>query len=202
MKKNNPIHEVTDSADISPACMTATGFADIGKIGRGLNMVFRGYSLVFEALADQAEKLAMPPAQRGEEEAMKAAQEVKTADTPQGRKPDADAAQEKEDVGVTAGMEPPEEAALMHEEAALEAPAGPAVPGKENCTVTSDDISRVITTKLEQCGTAAKRKKFNEGIRDLFSVYLPDLPEKSRRLSALSADKFEAFLNDVAQITV
>ena len=52
--KSNPIEK---GIQASPASGIPTGFIDAAKLGRGLNAVFKGYALIFEAMAEQAELL-------------------------------------------------------------------------------------------------------------------------------------------------
>ena len=64
-----------------------------------------------------------------------------------------------------------------------------------SANITLDDIAGVITTKLEHCVSTAKKKNFNEKMRNLLKTY--EVP----KVSALSPEQYESFLNDVAQIT-
>ena len=60
--KSNPIEK---GIQVSPASGIPTGFIDAAKLGRGLNAVFKGYALIFAAMAEQAELLGVEPMVKG-----------------------------------------------------------------------------------------------------------------------------------------
>ena len=172
--KSNPIEK---GIQVSPASGIPTGFIDAAKLGRGLNAVFKGYALIFEAMAEQAELLGVEPMVKGVKDSETASETATSRDpSPKTVAPNTGSEEEKlpwekqpddEDAGAKA--------------AAKETVSQPAV-------ITADDLLKVAAQKI------TTNRKNSPKIKSLLTSY------GCGAISQLPEDKREAFLNDLAQL--
>lgn len=150
------------------------GGIDAAKLGAGLNTVFKGYAMIFEAMAEQAELLSSVVQKGGslEQEAEKepAGMEIPPADT----------------AGEDDSSTPPWEKDTDSTEAAQSTVAQTAKAEPANITV--DDLLKVASQKI------TTNRKNSPKIKALLTSY------GCGAISELPAEKREAFLNDLAQL--
>lgn len=171
---SNPIEK---GVPISPAASIPTGFIDAAKLGKGLNTVFKGYALIFEAMADQAELLSSMVQQTG------AAGQVAKKEPAKVEPSSADTA--KENPQNDNSTPPWEDNA--GEVNASETPASQNAKS-EPVAITVDDLLKVAAQKI------TTNRKNSPKIKALLASY------GCAAISELPEDKREAFLNDLAQL--
>lgn len=164
---------IEKSVQVSPVANIPTGCMDAAKLGKGLNMVFQGYSLVFEAMAQQAELLGLVAQQDGAAGQAPKKEEAPAVDT---------AKESAADDNST----PPWEG-NSGEANANETPAGQNAKS-EPVAITADDLLKVAAQKI------TTNRKNSPKIKALLTSY------GCAAISELPEDKREAFLNDLAQL--
>lgn len=178
--KSNPIEK---GIQVSPASGIPTGFIDAAKLGRGLNAVFKGYALIFEAMAEQAELLGVEPMVKGVKDS-EAASETATSRDPSPKTVVPNTGSEGEsssDEEKLPWEKQPDDADAEAKAAAKETVSQPAV-------ITADDLLKVAAQKI------TTNRKNSPKIKSLLTSY------GCGAISQLPEDKREAFLNDLAQL--
>lgn len=150
------------------------GGIDAAKLGAGLNTVFKGYAMIFEAMAEQAELLSSVVQKGGSLE--------QTAEKePAGMEnPPADTAEEDD------SSTPPWEKDADSTEATQSSAVQTAK--EEPANITVDDLLKVASQKI------TTNRKNSPKIKALLTSY------GCNAISELPAEKREAFLNDLAQL--
>lgn len=178
--KSNPNEK---GIQVSPASEIPTGFIDAAKLGRGLNSVFKGYALIFEAIAEQAEFLGVEPMVKEVKEFEMASETAAFRDpSPKTVANNTGSEEESASDGEKLPWEKqPDDADTGAEAAAKETVSQPAV-------ITTDDLLKVAAQKI------TTNRKNSPKIKSLLTSY------GCGAISQLPEDKREAFLNDLAQL--
>lgn len=155
---------------VSPAANITTGNFDPAKLAGGLNMVFKGYAMVFEAMAEQAELLGT--AAQGTQDIKEDTSGKENAYVEEAAEEPADTAAEDASKGT-----PPWEDTSEADKGKTAQP-----------TITVEDILKVATQKI------TTNRKNSPKIKALLKSY------GCAAISELPEDKREAFLNDLAQL--
>ena len=178
--KRNPIEK---GIQISPASGIPTGFIDATKLGRGLNAVFKGYALIFEAMAEQAELLGVEQMVKGVKDS-ETVSETTTSMDPFSKTVAANKESEEEsssDEEKLPWEKQPDDADTEAKAVTKETASQPAV-------ITTDDLLKVAAQKI------TTNRKNSPKIKSLLTFY------GCGAISQLPEDKREAFLNDLAQL--
>lgn len=173
----NPIEKgITDS----PLTGSSTSSIDAAKLGKGLNTIFKGYAMIFEAMAEQVELLSSVISQKAAvgKIIMEELDNVATPST------DKEAKDAKEDDSTH-----PWDNAAENTVASDKDVAKPSQSMKvREVTITVDDLLKVAAQKI------TTNRKNSPKIKALLTSYgctaISEIPEEKR----------EAFLNDLAQL--
>ena len=153
------------------------GGIDAAKLGAGLNTVFKGYAMIFEAMAEQAELLSSVGQKGDASDQVAGKKPVRMGKTP------ADTAEED------GSSTPPWEKDTDSTEAAPDAQNTAVQTTKaEPTNITVDDLLKVASQKI------TTNRKNSPKIKALLTSY------GCGAISELLAEKREAFLNDLAQL--
>ncbi len=161
------------------------------ELSRGLRMAFEGMSMVFNSLGTGCRISGEMEAETdtGQTEAGQTEQTI-TGQTKAGQGATEQETQPDENSAET-GAEASTEAAVektTEKTAEASAPAAPAKPASPASSVTLDDITKIIVKKIK------KDRSSNQKIGAILKTY------GVAKVSELPADKYEAFLTDLAAI--
>lgn len=171
---SNPIEK---GVQVSSAASIPTGFIDAAKLGKGLNTVFKGYALIFEAMAEQAELLSS----------------VVQQDGVTGQAPKKEPAKVEPSSAGTAEENPPDDNSTPPWENNTDEVNASETLASQNAksepvAITVDDLLKVAAQKI------TTNRKNSPKIKALLTSY------GCAAISELPEDKREAFLNDLAQL--
>jgi hypothetical protein len=161
---------------------------DADELSRGLRMAFEGMSMVFNSLGTGCRisgEMEAGQTEAGQTEAGQTEQTI-TGQTKAGQGATEQETQPDENSAET-GAEASTEAAV-EKTAEVSAPAAPAKPASPASSVALDDITKIIVKKIK------KDRSSNQKIGSILKTY------GVAKVSELPAEKYEAFLTDLAAI--